>query len=58
MSLLYGGAILVELVELVMNVEREYSLELPEEFLTTDKTLGELFAYVTRSARMAGAASA
>jgi hypothetical protein len=39
-----------EVVELVMHVEREYSLELPGEFLTTEKTLGELFAYVTRPA--------
>lgn len=38
----------MELVELVMAVEREYGLELPEEFLSTNKTLGDLFAYVTR----------
>jgi acyl carrier protein len=40
----------MELVELVMFVEREYSLKLPEEFLTTDRTLGELFDHVMRAA--------
>ena len=38
----------MELVELVMLLEHEYSVELPEEFLTTEKTLGELFDYVSQ----------
>lgn len=40
----------MELVELTLTVEREYFLDLSEEFLGTNKTLGELFAYVTRPA--------
>ena len=44
----WSGGDGLELVELVMAVEDEYSRELPEEFLTTDKTLAELFDCVTR----------
>jgi len=32
-----------------MLLEDEYSVQLPDGFLTTDKTLGQLFDYVTRS---------
>lgn len=55
----WSGGDGMELVELVMHVEREYSVELPEEFLTMEKTLGELFVYVVRPApgqsRLSGA---
>ncbi|MCW5555913.1 MAG: hypothetical protein KIS67_27615 [Verrucomicrobiae bacterium] len=44
----WNGGDGMELVESVMGVEREYSLALPEEYLSTNKTLGDLFAYVTR----------
>ncbi len=47
----WSGGDGMEAVELLMHVEREYSFQVPEEFLTTDKTLGELFVYVTRPAR-------
>ena len=46
----WGGGDGMELVELVMAVEREYALELPEDFLTTDRKLGDLFAHITRPA--------
>lgn len=45
----WSGGDGMELVELVMVVEREYSVGLPEEFLSTDKTLGEMFGYVMRT---------
>ncbi len=55
----WSGGDGMELVELVMHVEREYSVQLPEEFLTMEKTLGELFVYVARPApgqsRLSGA---
>jgi hypothetical protein len=38
----------MDIVELVMAVEEEYELNLPESFLETCQTLGELFDYVTR----------
>ena len=40
----------MELTELVMSVEHEYSLELPEAFLSSPKTLGELFDYIMQAA--------
>ncbi len=43
----WSGGDGMELVELVMAVEREYSVELAEEFLSTNKTLGDLFVCVT-----------
>lgn len=43
----WSGGDGMELVELVMQLEREYSLALPEEFLSTNKTLGDLFVCVT-----------
>lgn len=46
----WNGGDGMELIELVMGVEREYGLELPEQFLSTNKTLGEMFDYVTRTA--------
>lgn len=36
------------MVNLVMAVEKEYALNLPDSFLETSETLGELFDYVTR----------
>lgn len=46
----WSGGDGMELVELVMAVEHEYSLELPEGFPSSSKTLGDLFAHVTRTA--------
>jgi len=44
----WSGGDGMELVELAMQLEREYSLSLPEDFLSTDKTLGDLLEYLTR----------
>jgi acyl carrier protein len=38
----------MDMVNLVMAVEKEYDLELPESFLESCRTLGDLFDYVTR----------
>jgi len=45
----WSGGDGMELIELVMNMEREYALELPEEFLSSPRTLGELFDYVMQT---------
>jgi acyl carrier protein len=37
----------LDIVELIMDIEREYGLELPESFHERDRTLGDVFAYVT-----------
>ena len=36
----------LEIIELIMAIEREYGLELPQGFQERDQTLGNLFAYV------------
>jgi acyl carrier protein len=38
----------MDIVELIMAIETEYALNLPDSFLETSETLGELFDYVTR----------
>jgi acyl carrier protein len=38
----------MEMVELIIAIEAEYALNLPDSFLVTSETLGELFDYVTR----------
>jgi acyl carrier protein len=38
----------MDTLNLVMAVEKEYGLELPESFLESCRTLGDLFDYVTR----------
>ena len=38
----------MDLVELLMAIETEYELELPDSFHERDRTLGDLFAYVSQ----------
>jgi acyl carrier protein len=38
----------MDIIELVMAIEEEYALELPDAFLEQARTLGDLFDYVTR----------
>ena len=39
----------MDIIELLMSVEQEYGLELPECFHEGDRNLGDLFDYVTRA---------
>jgi acyl carrier protein len=38
----------MDIVELIMAIEEEYALELPDSFLEKARTLGDLFDYVSR----------
>ncbi len=38
----------MDVIELFMDIEREYGLELPESFHEKTKTVGDLFAYVSQ----------
>lgn len=38
----------MDVIELFMDIEREYGLDLPESFHEKTKTLGDLFAYVSQ----------
>jgi len=38
----------MDLVEMLMDIEREYGLELPESFHERDRTLGDLFDHVSQ----------
>ena len=38
----------LDIVELFMAIEEEYALELPESLYEKDRTLGDVFAYVTQ----------
>jgi acyl carrier protein len=47
----------MEIIELFMAIEQEYGLDLPESFHEKDRTLGDLFAYVTQHSSRGGGSS-
>ena len=46
---LFGG---MELVQILMAVEEAYGVDLPDDFLKTCESLGQMFAYVTQHRRV------
>jgi len=47
----------MDIIELFMAIEQEYGLDLPESFHEKDRTLGDLFAYVTQHSSRGGGSS-
>ncbi len=47
----------MDIIELFLAIEQEYELDLPESFHTPDRTLGDLFAYVTQHSSRGGGSS-